>query len=462
MTGALAIAVALGSGIVAAWLFVRYPGVLVSNVVNPDPRGHVDFETFYRSSVALLHRADTYHTGSLLPNLNPPLLALLLAPFGLLPAPPAYWAFTVVSLLVMTAAVVLVARELRLASRWTVLAVLTLWASSPLHGTLVLGQIYGLLLLGVSLGWLAQRRGRPVLSGIVLGLVVAIKPSLAPLLLVPLVQRRPVPLWSGLLCAGLGTVIGVLAAGPSSALEWLRLASGTPAPEVDANASLPGLVARLGGPGAVGWVLTVLVVVVSLWCVRRAAALMSEDLGSVGPATVPGSVGPATVPGSVGPADAALFAVIAGCLLAAPIAWLNYTVLLWPGALVLARAGRWRVAVPLLVVPVIPVAWGNLWQADPHTGWALLGRSLYCMVLLGYWIALLRMSASTPGATAAEDGTAGRSTAIGSAAASSAAGSPRSHSTPVGGTLSTADAGRPCHESSVAHTAPKLPTPEPP
>lgn len=471
LTGGVAVAVAIGAVLVAVWLFVRYPGVLVSNVVNPDPKGHVDFETFYRSSVALLHRTDTYHTGSLLPNLNPPLLALLLAPFGLLPATPAYWAFTALSLAVMTVAVVLVARELRLAPGWMVLAVCTLWAGSPTHGTLVLGQIYGLLLLGVSLGWLAQRRGRPVLSGLLLGLVVAVKPSLAPLLLIPLVQRRPVALRAGIVGAGLATLVGVLAAGPSSALEWLKLASGTPAPEVDANASLPGVVSRLGGPGAVGWALTLVVVLASLWWVRRAAPVARADAS-----------------GSVGAGDAALFAVIAGCLLAAPIAWLNYTVLLWPGALMLISAGRWRTGLPLLVIPVIPVAWGYLWQTDPHTGWALLGRSLYCLVLLGYWMALLRMSAvgrvttpdaSTPGATAAEDGTAagnatgtsfpaGSASPVGSASPAVSpvddepSGSPSNHRTPVGGTLSTAEAGRPCHESSVAHTAPKLPTPEPP
>ncbi len=419
----LAVAATAAVGVVSAWLFARYPGVLVSNVLNPDPKGHVDFETFYRSSVALLHGADVYRTGSMLPNLNPPLLALLLSPFGLTPAAPAYWLFTVVSVLAMTTAVLLVARELRLGAGWTVLGVVTLWASSPLHGTLVLGQIYGLLLLGLVLGWLAERRGRPVLGAIVVGVVVAIKPSLAPVLLVPLVQRRPGAWWAGVASAGLGTVVGVLAAGPSSALEWVRLASGTPAPEVDANASLPGLVARLGGPGALGWACTIVVVAASLWWVRRA---------------VPAH----RLVGSVGPADAALFAVTAGCLLAAPIAWLNYTVLLWPAALVLVAAGRWRIGLPLLVVPVIPVAWGNLWQADPHTGWALLGRSLYSLVLLCYWVALLRLSAASD--------------------AGSDRGSPISQSTPVGGTRSTAEAGRPCQGSSTATTSPRLPTPEPP
>ncbi|MDT7641037.1 MAG: arabinofuranan 3-O-arabinosyltransferase [Pseudonocardiales bacterium] len=473
-------ALALGT---AAWLFVRYPGVLVSGVANTDPKGHVDFETFWRSTVALLHGADTYQTGSVLPNLNPPFLSLLLAPFGLLAMLPSYWAFSALTVLLVTAAVLLTARELRLGRGATVFAVLTMWASSPLHGTLLLGQIYGLLLFGLVLAWLAQRRGREVLAAVLLGVVVALKPSLAPLLLIPLAQRRWPALWAGIASAGVTSVAGVLAAGPSSALEWLRLATHTPAPEVDANASLPGLVARLGGPGQVGWLLTVAVVLGSLWWIRRAPA---------SPGGLP--------PGVVERADATIFAVAAGCLVAAPIAWLNYTVMLWPGALVLLRAGRWRVAVPLLVFPVIPVAWGNLWQAAPTATVSLVGRSLYCAVLLGFWIALLEFARNYPASPfaapvegavaapatgsdpagreatvesgAAEPGAAGsaaaRSTAAGSAAARSGtagaagAGSPRSQSTPLGGIRSDAEAGRPCQGSSVATTEPRFPTPEPP
>jgi len=258
----------------AAWLFVRYPGVLVSGVANTDPNGHVDFETFWRSTVAMLHGADTYHTGSVLPNLNPPFLSLLLAPFGLVPLLPSYWAFTALTVLVVTASVLLTARELRLGRGATVFGVATMWACSPLHGTLLLGQIYGLLLFGLVLAWLAQRRGRGRLAAVLLGVVVALKPSLAPLLLIPLAQWRApgrrAALWAGLGSAAAASVAGVLAAGPSSALDWLRLATHTPAPEVDANASLPGLVVRLGLPGWLGWLVTVAVVVASLWWVRRA------------------------------------------------------------------------------------------------------------------------------------------------------------------------------------------------
>jgi arabinofuranan 3-O-arabinosyltransferase len=430
MLATLSVGLTLLSLAVTAWLFVRYPGVLVAGVANTDPKGHVDFETFWRSTVALLHGGDVYRTGSVLPNLNPPLLSLLLAPFGLLADLPSYWAFTALTIAVVTGSVLLAARELRFNRSATAFALVTMLACSPLHGTLLLGQIYGLLLAGLTAAWLAQRRGRSALAAVLLGVTVALKPSLAPVLVIPAMQRRWRATAIGVGSAALSSLLGVLVAGPVSAWEWVRLATGTPAPGVDANASLPGLVARLDGPGWLGWLITITVVAGSLYAVRRARPT-------------------ARAPGQVGPDDAAIFAVVAGCLLAAPIAWLNYLVMLWPGALALVRGGRWRSAVPLLVLTVVPVAWGNLWRSAPHTPAALAGRSLYCVVLLGFWVALLALAGSSatrlgyrarpfePGSTAR----AGEREAAGA----EAAGSPRSHSTPLGGTRSTADAGRPCH-----------------
>jgi arabinofuranan 3-O-arabinosyltransferase len=369
-------------------------------VANPDPTGHVDFETFWRSTVAMLHGADIYRTGSVLPNLNPPFLSLLLAPFGLLPLLVSYWCFTALTVLLVTLSVLLTGRELRLGGSGTTFGVLTLWASSPLHGTLLLGQIYGMLAAGLTLAWLAQRRGRELLAGVLLGVVVSLKPSLAPLLLIPLVQRRWPAMWAGLLSSGLTTAAGVLVAGPSSALAWLRLATGTPAPEVDANASIPGLVARLGGSGSLGWLVTCVMVLGTLWWTRRALP-------------TPGGL----ARGVVERADTTIFAVAAGCLLAAPIAWLNYEVMLWPGALVLLRAGRWRASVPLLVLTVVPVAWSNLWQDAPATPTTLAARSLYCAVLFGFWLALLEFAARPdyrggPGSVGSDGGVQGDDVAV--------------------------------------------------
>ena len=62
--------------------------------------------------------------------------------------------------------------------------------SSPMLGTWALGQMYPLLSLGLVAAWVADRRGRLTVSGISLGLIVAVKPQLAPVLLWPLVRRR--------------------------------------------------------------------------------------------------------------------------------------------------------------------------------------------------------------------------------------------------------------------------------
>ncbi|OLS96598.1 hypothetical protein BJF90_43740 [Pseudonocardia sp. CNS-004] len=164
----------------------------------------------------------------------------------------AYRVFVVFTLLVVVASVLAVARELRLSRTAGTLAVLAVLASSPLHGTLVLGQIYPLLLAGLVAGWIAERRGRPVLAAVLYGVTVALKPSLAPVLLLPAVQRRWVPFRAGIASAAVATIAGVLVAGPSSAIGWLRIAFTEPVPDTVDNASLPGLAVRFGLPSVFG------------------------------------------------------------------------------------------------------------------------------------------------------------------------------------------------------------------
>jgi arabinofuranan 3-O-arabinosyltransferase len=45
-------------------------------------------------------------------------------------------------------------------------------------------------------------------------------------------------------------------------------------------------------------------------------------------------------------------------------------------------------AAVLLALPLIPVSWGDLWT--PENPWTPVGRSLYCAILLAYWLTLLR------------------------------------------------------------------------
>ena len=115
---------------------------------------------------------DIYETPAKLTNLNPPLLTVLLAPTALLDALTGYRIFAALTLLLVVGAIVAVTRELR-SWRVSTAVVLVVLASSPLHGTLVLGQIYGLLLVGLTAGWIAERRGRPLLAAAFYGVTVA-------------------------------------------------------------------------------------------------------------------------------------------------------------------------------------------------------------------------------------------------------------------------------------------------
>jgi arabinofuranan 3-O-arabinosyltransferase len=256
----------------------------------------------------------------------------------------------------------------------TTAVALVVLASSPLHGTLVLGQIYGILLVGLVAGWIAERRGHPVAAAALYGATVALKPSLAPLLLLPVVLRRWRPAAVGWGAAAAASLLGVLLAGVGSGLEWLRIGFAEPVPDSVDNASLPGLVVRFGLPSAIGTAVGLVVLggTLAVLAGRRA---------------------------EVDPAGTAPWAVLAAGLLLSPIAWHNYLMLLWPGVLLLLgrngpaphRPGR---AAVLLAVAVVPVSWNAIWPPPPDPWWSHAGRSLYCLVLLTYWWVLLSSSLS--------------------------------------------------------------------
>ncbi len=364
MRGAAAGVVVVASLVVTVLLHARYPS-LVSLLPLPDMYElHVDFDTFWHSAAALTRGADIYDTPAKLLNLNPPLLTVLLTPFAALDVLTAYRVFVVLTALLVVAAVLAVARELRLPAPLTAAVVVVVLASSPLHGTLVLGQIYPLLLVGLVGGWIAERRGRPLLAAALYGVTVALKPSLAPLLLLPAVQGRWAPFRAGIAAAAVGTIVGVLVAGPSSAVAWLTIALGEGVPDTVDNASLPGLAVRLGLPPVLGLVLGAGVLVATLALCRRWAA---------------------------DPAGTAPFAVLAASLLLSPIAWHNYLMLLWPGVLLLLATGRRALAAALLAVAVVPVSWNAVWGPDAGRV-ADVGRSLYCAILVAYWASLLSAS----------------------------------------------------------------------
>lgn len=373
--------VAVSALVIAGLLFAFGQPPLLRWLPHPDvARMHVDFDTFWRSAHALVTDgvggASIYRTGAALRNLNPPLLTVLLAPFGTLDPLTAYRCLTVLSVLLVLGAVVVTCRELALGRTWTLLAVGAVLASSPLHGALLLGQIYPLLLAGLVAGWLAERRGRSGAAAVLYGVTVALKPSLAPLLLLPAMQGRRREFGTGIVAAAVAGLAGVTIAGWPTAGQWLLIASTEPVAPSPDNASLPGLAVRWGLPSVVGTVVGVTVLAGTLLHYARRTARYGRSSAA-----------------GTDPAGTAPFAVLATGLLAAPIAWHNYLLLLVPGLLVLVASGRpgdtrRRVVGALLAVAVIPVGWADLWASwNPA---APLGLALYSAVLLAAWWSLLR------------------------------------------------------------------------
>jgi len=356
--------------VAALWMDVRFLGGALGRISTSSMRVHVDFDSFWRSARALLDGGDIYDAGARLVNLNPPVWTVLISPLGLMEAIDAYRLFVLLCVLVVLGYLAWTAEELGLRPVWAVVGAGLLLVSSPLLSTLALGQVYPVLALGLVAAWISDRRDAQWPSGIALGLVVALKPSLAPVLLWPLVRRR----WGSFLAAcisGLAaTLVGLVVAGPSATLRYVGVLNEGSANAYWDNASIPAAMARFftehpyGQNAAtlpwmvyVGYALGIVVVVVTAARIR-------------------------------GGGEAGLWALVAASLLASPIAWHNYLVLLAPGVLLLLARGRTAPALFLLALQAIPAQWPLLWNEQGTVG-ATFALTLYLYVLLAHWILLL-------------------------------------------------------------------------
>jgi hypothetical protein len=354
----------------ALWLDVRFMGGILGRISTDTMAIHGDFDTFWRSAREFWEGRDVYATGAELENLNPPLWVLLISLLGLLEPLVAYRFFVMITLFVTVGYLAWVAGELRLRPAWAVVGGVMLLLSSPMLATLALGQIYPFLALGLVAAWISDRRGRHTVSGVALGLVVALKPSLVPVLLWPLVRRRWRTVVTAVAAGVVATVIGAVVVGFGATLDWLELLSGSSASAYWDNAALPAAAARLftDNPYArhvavlpwtvpVAYALGIAAVAVTAWRVR-------------------------------GGAEVGLWALVAASLLVSPIAWHNYLVLLGPGILLLLARGWVAPAFLLLSLQAIPGQWVLLWN-EQGTVAATLALTLYLYILILHWLVLL-------------------------------------------------------------------------
>lgn len=286
----------------------------------------------------ILHRQSPYaritDCGVLFNVPHPPAYFLLIGPFALLPLPWAAFLWDLVGLVALWVSVALIARELRLTPPpWALallLALLLTW--SPLLQTLLEAQISPLLLLLLTLAWLAARRGRGGWAGAALGVATAVRlfPGLA---VVYFLIRRD---WRAVgaavaVCVGMealatplvGGLPGVVAyatrESPAATAEWLthehnvslwgltRLLFVGPR-DVSALAPAPWLAAPLTYA-----LLAALLAALALRTYQRRRLSFADD-------------------------DATFLAYLPAMLLASPLTWQHYfVILLLPSLALLAR-----------------------------------------------------------------------------------------------------------------------------
>jgi hypothetical protein len=186
-------------------------------------------------------------------------------------------------------------------------------------------QLYAPLVLAVVGAWLLLRKGHLVWAGVLIGLVAAIKPNFAIVILALLLARHTRVALPALATAGASSLIPLLVSGPTIYRQWLELTMNFQGIAWTSNASLISVGARLHAP-IVGYILASLVLMAVLYVQWRYRPAVLDSLGI-----------------------ALTVAVLMG-----PVSWAGYTLFLVPFLFDQAWGrGMWTV-VALLDIPFAP------------------------------------------------------------------------------------------------------------
>jgi Glycosyltransferase family 87 len=256
------------------------------------------------------------------PNLNPPISALLFRLFDLADPRVSFRIWWAISVLTYGATVLLLLRRYRHPER----PALFLWAFAlaGFWDTLVLGQIYLPLVLAGTAAWLLLERGEGRWAGVLIGLVVAMKPNFLVWPALLFLSGHRLPALVGIAIAAAISAIPLIVMGPEVYRQWFELiASDRDRAAFLTNASLAGLTARIGSPTPGLLLGLALLAASALWALRRRPTASHAS---------------------------ALALILA--LLASPIAWIHYTLFLLPVFFAHWRVHGMRLVALLLIVPV--------------------------------------------------------------------------------------------------------------
>jgi hypothetical protein len=360
-------------------------------------RGFLEGRDLYQSTVATFAPASEVEYF----DLNPPHFHLVILPLAALPARAALAVWAALGLLAFAWSLRLIVGATRLtlpARRWLDLAAVLL-AFPGVVATVTFGQVSWVLLVPVTLAWLAVRENRWTRAGWWLGVAVAFKPFLAVFLPYLAAKRQTRACAAALLVASFSLVAGIAAFGLESYRSWVATLGRMNWAFSIWNGSLLGLLTRIfDGSGRFQPIVHMPALVMPLWMIGAGVVLFVTFAVALRGAC---------------PVDRACALLLVGSLLASPLGWIYYLVLaLGPIA---ALAGPWLPAreVPKVSRPgVLLLAWaglGCMWPPQllriaPRHAWATASfASAYFWGMLGLWLALLIVRARPDAQQAAQE-----------------------------------------------------------
>lgn len=205
-----------------------------------------DFKIFRDSSQRLLEGLPPYQTTSAA-NLNPPIAIYGFVPFARLPVSEGYWIWVGISTAFCLAALAVL--WCQFSNKRGLLMLLWTFALPGFWQTLQLGQVYMPLIFCAALGFvLIARNERLILAGLMIGVLIAVKPNFAiwPLFLWFAGGRKTT--LSAIGTAALLSLMPLVVSGPHIYQDYARTLAHVGTDGTNGNSSLAALFARYGLP----------------------------------------------------------------------------------------------------------------------------------------------------------------------------------------------------------------------
>ncbi|WP_216897505.1 glycosyltransferase family 87 protein [Nocardia alni] len=235
-----------------------------------------DFAPVYKASLAFLHGHAIYNDNVNLTDphyLYPPGGTLVIAPLAFIDPMHSKWCFVALNAVAIIIAWYLMLKLFKLSVKhWAApLTLLLMFASETVINTLAFGNVNGCVLLAEVLFIVLLIKRKDLWAGAIMGLTLTVKPTLAPMLLIPLLRRQ----WKVFIPAvGVPVVLTALALPLiKDPMDYLRRTLPYSIQARDYfNSSIPGTAAYWGLPSPLVWAIRIamgVLVAVSIWLLYR-------------------------------------------------------------------------------------------------------------------------------------------------------------------------------------------------